>query len=834
MSRERDVERGSRAAPDAVLVGRDHPEAIVTGRQVRVVRRPARAGIDPVALEALEPIAEADGLRAAEREGRVAELELVRSGRQPEAFWRVDPGTSRHGLFDDDRGRDRVEKNAGGVRHREALDRREPEAAVAPAPGAVLGAVALDRDNARRGRKRHPIVDAAGLLRRRRELGLGNPEHAAVAGQPEVAAAVLHDLLRGVVEDTFLLAERREAAVAVAREAPARREPVRAVRVLVRRRDDVVRKSVARRERPELSVGEAAHAAAEGADPERARAVCEHREDRVGREAVPRAVGDEPAALEAVQSGGHRPGPHDPLPVDDDRHDRIAGQPVLHGVSLQDRTLEPHEAGPARSDPERTVGAFGDCLDRPAELGEALEPFLAGGAAAQDAVGGARPQGAAAVLEHRPELVFREALALRVHRHASGLDAVEPAVGRADPQAAFTVFGQRENPVAREAVGGAVAQEAPLPEPEDACVGAEPEIPVAIAVERPHERGREPRGLAVERGREPVDVGEPAARPDPHPALGVGQDGDRGARKSVGHGPWHELLAVQARGAPQAAHPQGAGRVLADGSDPRPGQPVAVREGLHRSSFDPGRAEARPGPDPAARVLEERSDLGAVDAADRKGLEPIAAHVDEAAHGADPERAVAGGEQRLHPVVRERRRVARVENREADAVEAHEAFLRPEPEVSVAGLGDGGDRVLRQARVARPRVVPVLRGGDRRIDAGGGPRAEREGERGGRNPRAAKGHDRRRPDSGVYLNPPGTNPRFPGTKGWGSGLNSSEFGACPGRKSEVFRPDPGGVDAARRCSRGGPCDSRGSACPRAPRRSAAKARARCPSRRASW
>ena len=54
-------------------------------------------------------------------------------------------------------------------------------------------------------------------------------------------------------------------------------------------------------------------------------------------------------------------------------------------------------------------------------------------------------------------------------------------------------------------------------------------------------------------------------------------------------------------------------------------------------------------------------------------------------------------------------RVALVEHRELHAVEAHEAPLGAEPDVSVARLEDRLDRVLRQARVGLPDLVRVLR-----------------------------------------------------------------------------------------------------------------------------
>ena len=54
-----------RRVPAVFVGGRFDQEPVIARRQVRVDRRPPRAGVDPVGVEAVEPVAEADPVRAA-------------------------------------------------------------------------------------------------------------------------------------------------------------------------------------------------------------------------------------------------------------------------------------------------------------------------------------------------------------------------------------------------------------------------------------------------------------------------------------------------------------------------------------------------------------------------------------------------------------------------------------------------------------------------------------------------------------------------------------------------------------------------------------------------
>jgi hypothetical protein len=74
---------------------------------------------------------------------------------------------------------------------------------------------------------------------------------------------------------------------------------------------------------------------------------------------------------------------------------------------------------------------------------------------------------------------------------------------------------------------------------------------------------------------------------------------------------------------------------------------------------------------------------------------------------ADPETAVAAGGEGQDPRVLDAGGVAGVEDGEADAVEADEPAEAPDPQIAVAGLGDGLDELLGQAVTGQPHVVSV-------------------------------------------------------------------------------------------------------------------------------
>jgi hypothetical protein len=96
--------------------------------------------------------------------------------------------------------------------------------------------------------------------------------------------------------------------------------------------------------------------------------------------------------------------------------------------------------------------------------------------------------------------------------------------------------------------------------------------------------------------------------------------------------------------------------------------------------------------------------------------------------GSDPQAAVAAGHQALNETRRKTVRVMARIGGEMDAVESRQTFLGSEPEIAVRGLRHGLDGVLRQAGLAGPGSLHVLRDGLGRV----------EGER------TLRGHNRHR------------------------------------------------------------------------------------------
>ena len=71
------AEGGAGGVPDPVIVGRQHPEAVASRRQVSVKRRPAGAGVDPSVVEAFQLVAVLDFLRGHKTQAGILELEPV-------------------------------------------------------------------------------------------------------------------------------------------------------------------------------------------------------------------------------------------------------------------------------------------------------------------------------------------------------------------------------------------------------------------------------------------------------------------------------------------------------------------------------------------------------------------------------------------------------------------------------------------------------------------------------------------------------------------------------------------------------------------------------------
>ena len=73
-----EIQLGGAFTPDAVTIGCDHAEGILPWRQFRVESLPARTGVGPVIIVAVEPVTELHSLRNRERRRRVINLQVTR------------------------------------------------------------------------------------------------------------------------------------------------------------------------------------------------------------------------------------------------------------------------------------------------------------------------------------------------------------------------------------------------------------------------------------------------------------------------------------------------------------------------------------------------------------------------------------------------------------------------------------------------------------------------------------------------------------------------------------------------------------------------------------
>jgi len=91
--------------------------------------------------------------------------------------------------------------------------------------------------------------------------------------------------------------------------------------------------------------------------------------------------------------------------------------------------------------------------------------------------------------------------------------------------------------------------------------------------------------------------------------------------------------------------------------------------------------------------------------------------------------------------------VSRVVDREPRAIEAHHAFLCPDPEIAVPRLGDGLNAVLREPLLGLPDIADILR--DRLAGVEGQAwRCQEGGKQKGRRSPAEVGNPQPRPPLG--------------------------------------------------------------------------------------
>src|SRR4029453_5605158 len=80
--KDHDSERLSGSAPHAFTIVGNYVESVGTWWKMRIERRPARAGVHPVAIESNEPKPELDRLRPAPAQAGIVNLEVFLAGSQ--------------------------------------------------------------------------------------------------------------------------------------------------------------------------------------------------------------------------------------------------------------------------------------------------------------------------------------------------------------------------------------------------------------------------------------------------------------------------------------------------------------------------------------------------------------------------------------------------------------------------------------------------------------------------------------------------------------------------------------------------------------------------------
>ena len=123
--------------PNPRLVAGGHPELVVARRQVAVPSAALPASLNPFLFHAFELAPEANALRRAEVQAGIAELKLMRAGRNgkrrgagvPGTLLRLKNSINRH-LLDDHPRHGGGSGDLGGINPCQALDGREPQTAI--------------------------------------------------------------------------------------------------------------------------------------------------------------------------------------------------------------------------------------------------------------------------------------------------------------------------------------------------------------------------------------------------------------------------------------------------------------------------------------------------------------------------------------------------------------------------------------------------------------------------------------------------------------------------------------------------------------------------------
>ena len=282
--RHRDRHRQGRGeSPVLTVQGGQDVESMRTCGNRRILGEAARTGIDPVAVDALEPVAELQPVRSAQVNCREVDLQTIVSRRERNRCVESDTASVDANRFDDRR-RQRQRLDRSRIDDRRTFHRREPEPAVAGADSGVAVA-ALE------SRRRQPVLGAEQPVAHPRrapvEVGIEvtqrHAREAARTRDPQVAEPVVDDRPGSVVEEPVLAAQKPEFATAVAHEAAFEgAEPEVAARILGGAHEELMQRLDRGLVLHGPAVGENFEETVLGRRPDRAPGVGEQAEDDVG------------------------------------------------------------------------------------------------------------------------------------------------------------------------------------------------------------------------------------------------------------------------------------------------------------------------------------------------------------------------------------------------------------------------------------------------------------------------------------------------------------------------------------------------------------------------
>ncbi len=638
---------------------------------------------------------------------------------------------------------------------------REPQPPVAHAPaGRRTGAVGLAAGNAVGLGEQFDRQPLHVPLLHRRKRGARDAEHAAVAGDPEAAQAIVEDAEQRVVGQPVAVVQVQEAVAAQLQQSAIAGDPQVAVGVVVEIERRHRRIALARQPGAHAAVGiQRGHAVA-GADPQHAVAILAQRVDVAGRHALAGAVMAQHAAIAvdadaqvaaypqfavaALEQGAHVVGRQAAVIVDAHRH--------RHRPGVGRRQVE--HALVVGAQPQAAVARQRHRQHRRIALAFAGQRHLLHPAVAPDvhAHRMADPDAAIVLLHQRAHIaVAQPGAAIDAEHRAVG--NAEQAVGRAHPQQAVAILEQRRRQPPLQSMPLAEDFDPPMRVPHQAVQGGNPQVAVAILEHR----------LGALRG----DARDLPVLHPPHAAAATDQQSALPRLRQPQHGGFRQADCA----APVADLATGDAEQAVAVAD----QHLVAGQRQHRQHALA--AQQRMRADFIEPALPIQAEQRAVGAYPQFAVQPVfqAGHAGQRARLAWQARplplpetdqarletpqvqhhvAIAGGGDRAHALDAHAGHGGRLVAGEMQAVEAGRAFPRPHPDVAVAILRDVVDEVVRQPVLHRPVRQRVFVDGAGGIQRPRGNRPQQEGQQA-----AAAGQQTshaHKPWGITTLSPPGT------------------------------------------------------------------------------